>query len=162
MSSIPSFRMKTGGGRKTVTFDTYPSASPPPRGVKRSIEEVDTCLDDSEVVEGRRHPMWTATDRLASASITCDVNTFAPASLWASPWASHSVYDELTENAMAANVPVEVAMGRRFDIASSQTTTSGLYVEITRIISRLIEGNITRNDLIGGLQRVASQLKHWD
>ncbi|KAG7445642.1 uncharacterized protein BT62DRAFT_932800 [Guyanagaster necrorhizus] len=79
---------------------------------------------------------------------------FTPAALWASPWGSHSVYDEWTENAMTTLMPV--------GIASSPTMTSDLYMEITRVISRLIEGSITQNDLIEALQRVASQLKHWD
>ncbi|KAK0441697.1 hypothetical protein EV421DRAFT_1812262 [Armillaria borealis] len=148
---------KTREERKIVTFDTPAPASPPPRGIKRSIEEVDACLDEDDV-ERRGHPVWSAvSDRLSSA-ITCDVNAFAPTALWASPWGSHSVYDESTENTMATDVLVE-AMGG-FAVASSQTATSGLYMEITRVISRLIDGSITRNDLIEGLQRLASQLRH--
>ncbi|PBK75196.1 hypothetical protein ARMSODRAFT_951289 [Armillaria solidipes] len=147
---------KTREERKIVTFDAPAPASPPPRGMKRSIKEVDACID-GDVVERRERPVWTTSDRL-SLAIICDVNAFAPAALWASPWGSHSVYDESTENTMATDVPVE-AMGG-FAVASSQTTTSGLYVEITRVISRLIDGSITRNDLIEGLQRVASQLRH--
>ncbi|PBK97299.1 hypothetical protein ARMGADRAFT_1009344 [Armillaria gallica] len=156
MLMASSSQKKTKKERKIVTFDAPAPASPPTRGIKRSIEEVDASLDDDG--ERRGHPVWTAIDRLSSA-ITCDVNTFTPTALWASPWGSHSVYDESTENAMAADVAVE-AMGRGFAAASSQTTNSGLYVEITRVISRLIDGSITRNDLIEGLQRVASQLRH--
>ncbi|SJL07849.1 uncharacterized protein ARMOST_11202 [Armillaria ostoyae] len=153
-----SSQTKTGGERKIVVFDAPVLASPPPKGVKRSIEEVDACLDEDDI-ERRGHPVWSASDRLSSA-ITYDVSAFAPAALWASPWGSYSVYDESTENTMSADVPVEVAMGQGFAVASSQTVTSGLYVEITRVISRLIDGSITRNDLIEGLQRVASQLRH--
>ncbi|PBK75202.1 hypothetical protein ARMSODRAFT_510764 [Armillaria solidipes] len=162
MPMASSYQTKTGGERRIVAFDAPAPASPPPRGVKRSIEEVDACLDDDDV-ERRGHPappVWAASDRL-SLAITCDVNASAPVALWASPWGSHSVYDESTENTMATDVPVEVAVGRGFAVASSQTATSGVYVEITRVISRLIDGSITRNDLIEGLQRVASQLRHW-
>ncbi len=41
-----------------MTFDAPAPASPPPRGVKRSIEEVDACLDDDDEIRG--HPVWTA------------------------------------------------------------------------------------------------------
>ncbi|KAK0441701.1 hypothetical protein EV421DRAFT_1812311 [Armillaria borealis] len=158
MLMASSSQTSTGGERKIVAFDAPAPTSPPPRGVKRSIEEVDACLDEDDI-ERRERPVWTtvSTDRLSSG-IIYDVNAFAPAALWASPWGSHSVYDESTENTTATDVAVE-AMGG-FAVASSQTATSGLYVEITRVISRLIDGSITRNDLIEGLQRVASQLRH--
>lgn len=151
MSPISSFSAKSGGEGKTATFNASFPSGLLPRGVKRSIEEVDFNDDD---VERRGHPVWDDASRPTSA-LTSDVNMFTPAALWASPWGSHSVYDEWTENAMTTNIPVE-------GIASSPTMTSDLYMEITRVISRLIEGSITQNDLIEALQRVASQLKHWD
>ncbi len=44
---------------------------------------------------------------------------------------------------------------------SSSTTKTGFYTEISCTISRLMEGTITRSELIEKLQRVASQLKQW-
>lgn len=57
MLMASSSQTKTREERKIVTFDAPAPASPPPRGVKRSIEEVDAYLDD---YERRGHPVWTA------------------------------------------------------------------------------------------------------
>ncbi|KAK0187741.1 hypothetical protein F5146DRAFT_1141205 [Armillaria mellea] len=174
MASSPS---RTVGEKKTVTFDMSLLSSPS-RGIKRSVEDADLCLDDL-VVEKRRRPEWMTVsvawlssrdhtpryllqaDGLPSDSVTYDVSAFTPTSLWAAraqtAWDLYSIYDAPEEEVTKVGTPVEATEQG----LSSSTTKKGLYTEISGTISRLIEGSITRSELIERLQRVASQLKQW-
>ncbi|KAG7445640.1 uncharacterized protein BT62DRAFT_1076723 [Guyanagaster necrorhizus] len=159
MSSSPS---QTGEESKAVTFDIslFPS---PSRGIKRSIEDANLYLDDP-VVEKRRRRERMTPNRLTSDNITYSVGTFTPASLWAPRTCtvsdSHSIYDVFEEEVEKLGTLVEV-MEHSSSSPSTSTTSFGLYIDVSRAICRLIEGNITRSELIEGLQRVASQLKQW-
>ncbi|PBK97295.1 hypothetical protein ARMGADRAFT_1009340 [Armillaria gallica] len=155
---MASFPFQTGAEKKTVTFDMSLLSSPS-RGIKRSIEDADLYLDDP-VVEKGRHPKWITADGRTSDS-TYDVSAFTPTSLWAAraqtAWDSYSIYDALEEEVAKVGTPVEATEHG----LSSSTTKTGLYTEISCTISRLMEGTITRSELIEKLQRVASQLKQW-
>ncbi|SJL07848.1 uncharacterized protein ARMOST_11201 [Armillaria ostoyae] len=159
LMSTLSFSSQTGRERKTVTFDT--SLLPiPSRGIKRSIEE-DLYLDDPVAKRGRL-PEYMTADRLTSDSITYNADAFTATSLWAAgtAWDSHSIYDAPEEEAAKVGTPVE-ATEHGLSSVSTSTTKTGLYTEISRAISRLIEGSITRSELIESLRRVTSQLKQW-
>ncbi|PBK97282.1 hypothetical protein ARMGADRAFT_1009330 [Armillaria gallica] len=156
---MASFPFQTGAEKKTVTFDMSLLSSPS-RGIKRSIEDADLYLDDP-VVGKRRRPEWVTADGLTSNSITYKVSAFTPTSLWAArgqtAWDSYSIYDAPEEEAAEVGTTVEATEHG----LSSSITKSGLYTEISRTVSRLMEGSITRSELIERLQRVASQLKQW-
>ncbi|KAK0221512.1 hypothetical protein IW262DRAFT_1296208 [Armillaria fumosa] len=167
---MASIHSQTGGEKKTVTFDMSLLFSPS-RGTKRSIEDANLYLEEP-VIEKRRRPDWMADhtlryllqpDGLTSDSVTYDVGAFTPTSLWAAraqtAWDSYSIYDAPEEELAKVGTPVKAA-GTEHGLSSS-TTNTGLCTEISRTISRLMEGSITRNELIERLQRVASQLKRW-